>query len=81
MMAGTALTPRSSKIRPSIVRGAVPYGTDTLTLFLCGDVMLGRGIDQIMSHPSDPRIYEPAMSSAIGYVDLAGKANGPIRAL
>jgi len=51
---------------------------DDLTLFLCGDVMLGRGIDQILARPSDPRIYEPAMSSALGYVELAERANGPI---
>lgn len=25
-----------------------------LTLFLCGDVMTGRGIDQVLSHPGDP---------------------------
>jgi poly-gamma-glutamate capsule biosynthesis protein CapA/YwtB (metallophosphatase superfamily) len=26
-----------------------------VTLFLCGDVMLGRGVDQILPHPGDPR--------------------------
>ena len=31
---------------------------DALTLFLCGDVMLGRGVDQILPHPSDPAVYE-----------------------
>ena len=25
-----------------------------ITLFLCGDVMLGRGVDQILPHPGDP---------------------------
>lgn len=28
------------------------------TVFLCGDVMTGRGIDQILPYPSDPQIYE-----------------------
>ncbi|MGR9037177.1 MAG: twin-arginine translocation signal domain-containing protein, partial [Gammaproteobacteria bacterium] len=28
----------------------------TMTLFLCGDVMTGRGIDQVLPHPGDPRI-------------------------
>ena len=31
--------------------------TDTdnlLTLFLCGDVMTGRGIDQVLPYPSEP---------------------------
>lgn len=40
-------------------------------LFLCGDVMLGRGIDQILRHPSPPRLYEPHAESAMDYVHLA----------
>ena len=27
-------------------------------LFLCGDVMTGRGIDQVLPHPCDPALYE-----------------------
>lgn len=49
-----------------------------LRLFLCGDVMTGRGIDQIMRHPSDPVLHEPYMRSAAGYVDLAEEVNGAI---
>jgi poly-gamma-glutamate synthesis protein (capsule biosynthesis protein) len=49
-----------------------------ITLFLCGDVMLGRGIDQILPHPCDPAIQEPYMDSALGYVRLAERLNGPI---
>lgn len=49
-----------------------------LTLFLCGDVMLGRGIDQVLPHPSDPVLYEPYMRNALGYVLLAERSNGPI---
>ena len=49
-----------------------------LTLFLCGDVMTGRGIDQVLPHPSEPRIYESYMRSAAGYVQLAEEVNGPI---
>jgi len=47
-------------------------------LFLCGDVMTGRGIDQIMPYPSSPEIYEPYMSSAVHYVQIAERANGPV---
>ena len=53
-------------------------GQDCITLFLCGDVMLGRGIDQIMPHPSDPTLYEAYVTSALGYVRLAERAHGPI---
>lgn len=51
---------------------------DGITLFLCGDVMLGRGIDQILPHPGDPRLYESYVTSALGYVVLAEEAHGPI---
>ena len=51
---------------------------DGIILFLCGDVMLGRGIDQIMPCPSDPTLYELYVTSALGYVELAERANGPI---
>ena len=49
-----------------------------ITLFLCGDVMTGRGIDQALPHPSDPILYEPYIKNAIAYVRLAERANGPI---
>ncbi len=49
-----------------------------ITLFMCGDVMTGRGIDQVLPHPGDPTLHEPYMESAGGYVELAVRANGPI---
>ncbi len=52
--------------------------TDLITLFLCGDVMTGRGIDQILTHPSDPVIHEGYMKDARGYVEIAEKVNGSI---
>lgn len=50
----------------------------SLRLFLCGDVMTGRGIDQALPHPVDPVLYEPYVRDAREYVELAEKANGPI---
>ncbi|ADZ69519.1 CapA family protein [Polymorphum gilvum] len=50
------------------------------TLFLCGDVMTGRGIDQILPHPAPPGIYEGYLRSARDYVRLAERASGPIPA-
>jgi poly-gamma-glutamate synthesis protein (capsule biosynthesis protein) len=49
-----------------------------LTLFLCGDVMTGRGVDQILPHPSRPDLYEPDLESALEYVELAERASGKI---
>ena len=45
--------------------------TRAVTLFLCGDVMIGRGIDQILAHPSKPRLYEDYVTSAEDYVGMA----------
>jgi poly-gamma-glutamate capsule biosynthesis protein CapA/YwtB (metallophosphatase superfamily) len=49
-----------------------------VTLFGCGDVMPGRGIDQILPHPADPELREDYASDANAYVRLAERANGPI---
>jgi len=40
--------------------------------------MTGRGIDQILPRPGDPRLFEPYVSSAREYVALAERANGPL---
>ena len=48
------------------------------TLFLCGDVMTGRGIDQALPHPGDPQLYEPSIDDASEYVKLAELANSPL---
>ena len=50
----------------------------SVRLFLCGDAMLGRGVDQIMPKPCDPALHETYMRSALGYVTLAEAVNGPI---
>jgi poly-gamma-glutamate capsule biosynthesis protein CapA/YwtB (metallophosphatase superfamily) len=47
-------------------------------MFLCGDVMTGRGIDQILPFPGDPAIYEPYLRNAKDYVQLAEERNGVI---
>ncbi|MDQ7858480.1 MAG: CapA family protein [Armatimonadota bacterium] len=55
-------------------------GTDTVRVFLAGDVMTGRGVDQILPHPADPRIYESWIQDARAYVALAEQAYGPVPA-
>src|SRR6266481_1727105 len=49
-----------------------------MRLFLCGDVMTGRGIDQALPHPVNPVLYEPHVRDAREYVQLAEKAHGPV---
>jgi poly-gamma-glutamate capsule biosynthesis protein CapA/YwtB (metallophosphatase superfamily) len=50
----------------------------SIRLFLCGDVMTGRGIDQVMAQPCDPGLHESYVQSAMDYVRLAEAANGAI---
>ncbi|MCF6525627.1 CapA family protein [Streptomyces sp. JJ36] len=49
-----------------------------MTLALCGDVMLGRGVDQILEHPGDPELRESHLQDARSYVRLAEEAHGPV---
>lgn len=49
-----------------------------ICLFLCGDVMTGRGIDQILPHPGNPVLYETYVRDAREYVHLAEAVHGPI---
>jgi poly-gamma-glutamate synthesis protein (capsule biosynthesis protein) len=49
-----------------------------MKLFLCGDVMTGRGIDQILPAPCDPELDEPWVKSALDYVRLAEYASAAI---
>ena len=51
---------------------------DKLKLFLCGDVMTGRGIDQILPQPSSPEIYESYLTTAEQYIEIAEWVSGPI---
>jgi len=50
----------------------------SLDLFLCGDVMTGRGIDQLLPRPSRPNLYEGYVTDARDYVRLAEQDSGPI---
>lgn len=47
-------------------------------LFLCGDVMCGRGIDQVLPRCVDPELHELSGISARGYVKLAEQRSGPL---
>lgn len=49
-----------------------------ITVALCGDVMLGRGVDQILPHPGDPELREGYVRDARTYVELAEAVNGAI---
>ena len=46
------------------------------TLFLAGDVMTGRGLDQAMQHPGSPTLHEPSVRDARRYRDLCRSSYG-----
>ena len=69
--------PSSNDDAPWNGRAVVEVGTVT-TIFLCGDVMTGRGIDQILPHPGDPALRESVVTDARTYVTLAERVNGEI---
>lgn len=41
--------------------------------------MTGRGVDQILPHPSEPALYETYVDSALDYVAMAEKTSGLIK--
>jgi poly-gamma-glutamate synthesis protein (capsule biosynthesis protein) len=79
-MAGLGLLAAREPFRPAHGKEVFPMKQTPhrIKLFLCGDVMTGRGIDQVLPQPSDPRIHEPYVRNAKIYVKLAERRNGPI---
>lgn len=49
-----------------------------VSLFLCGDVMPARGIDQLLPHPSEPSLHESCVTHAGDYLQLAERIHGPM---
>ncbi len=52
--------------------------TTATVIFMVGDVMIGRGIDQILPQPSEATLYEGYVTDARRYVQIAERVNGPI---
>jgi poly-gamma-glutamate synthesis protein (capsule biosynthesis protein) len=50
----------------------------SIRLFLAGDVMTGRGVDQILARPSAPELHEPFVTDAREYVRLAEQVSRPV---
>jgi poly-gamma-glutamate synthesis protein (capsule biosynthesis protein) len=70
LLAGSRFSVGDTAARPSSASAPI-------TLFMCGDVMTGRGIDQALPRPSDPRLYESYVKNATRYVELAQSVSGP----
>ena len=70
LLSSSRISVADTAIRPSSTSAPI-------TLFMCGDVMTGRGIDQVLPRPSDPRLHESYVQSANRYVELAQSVSGP----
>jgi poly-gamma-glutamate capsule biosynthesis protein CapA/YwtB (metallophosphatase superfamily) len=51
---------------------------EAVRLFLAGDVMTGRGVDQIQVQASAPDLHEPFVRDARAYVSLADEVSGAV---
>ncbi len=49
-----------------------------IEIFLTGDVMSGRGVDQVLAHACPPGLHESWVKDAREYVSLAESESGPI---
>jgi poly-gamma-glutamate synthesis protein (capsule biosynthesis protein) len=70
--------PAEGTMKPLPSAAGRKASNSVITLFMCGDVMTGRGIDQVLPHPGDPRLHESYVKDARDYVAIAEAANGPI---
>ena len=62
---------------PAVARAeAAPHPT-RMRLFLAGDVMTGRGLDQALATSVDPELREPWVRDARRYLELAQESSGP----
>ncbi len=77
-LGGTALTASLGRATSGRAEAAMAGPERGTTLFLCGDVMTGRGVDQILPQSVAPQIFEPYLRDARDYVALAEQVNGPI---
>lgn len=55
-----------------------PMEREILKLFLAGDVMTGRGIDQALRYSVEPVLYESYVKDARDYIFLAKRENGEL---
>ena len=67
-----------SPLNGPVMNNTTLHSSPVTTLFLCGDVMTGRGIDQILPESVDPVLYESYVKDARDYVRLAEMENGPV---
>lgn len=57
-----------------------PESSASVTVMLAGDVMTGRGVDQVLGHPSTPLLHESYIHDARDYVRMAETVSGRVPA-
>jgi poly-gamma-glutamate capsule biosynthesis protein CapA/YwtB (metallophosphatase superfamily) len=74
---GCSIPGKPQKNKMETIKNDTPR-KGVIKLFICGDVMTGRGIDQALPHSVDPVLYESYVKDAGIYLKLAEKENGDI---
>jgi poly-gamma-glutamate synthesis protein (capsule biosynthesis protein) len=70
---------RAANWKPGIDHSLTNGDTSMIVdLFLCGDLMTGRGIDQALPHSVDPTLAETYVKDARAYVELAERHSGSL---
>ena len=75
---GRLARPDRGRAEGGVVTMAQGTSGDRVTLCFTGDVMTGRGVDQLFTHASSPDLFEPFVRDAREYVALAERKNGRI---
>lgn len=75
-LAVVAANPATATMPTGTTGADPPRRQRELRLLLAGDVMCGRGIDQILPFPSSPQLFEPFVRDARDYVRLAEQVHG-----
>lgn len=77
-MVGFIVSPAAQSFTQTSPQALSRAESNAVRLFLSGDVMLGRGIDQVLPHSVDPTLKEPSVRDARRYVELARRAGARI---
>ena len=78
LTANVATSVSTATDRQTVQHPSMTADKQPVVIFMSGDVMTGRAIDQLLPQHNDPVLYERYIRDARDYILLAEKTNGPI---
>ena len=78
LAANVATSVSTATDRQTVQHPSMTADKQPVVIFMSGDVMTGRAIDQLLPQHNDPVLYELYIRDARDYILLAEKANGPV---